>query len=117
MPAQAPLLLLYFMLLPVVGCAAAVWCVDPSWSEYPLSPYTFANWLTEQEGQVVNLSMDYETLGERQTDATGVFEFWRTMIMAAIFNGNTFTTPGKAVKRFRSTGTLDCPNPTSYLLH
>ena len=29
MPAQAPLLLLYFMLLPVVGCAAAVWCVDP----------------------------------------------------------------------------------------
>lgn len=29
MPAQAPLLLLYFMLLPVAGCAAAVWCVDP----------------------------------------------------------------------------------------
>ena len=29
MPAGQALLLLYFMLLPVVGCAAAVWCVDP----------------------------------------------------------------------------------------
>lgn len=29
MPAGQGLLLLYFMLLPVLGCAAAVWCVDP----------------------------------------------------------------------------------------
>lgn len=87
--------------------------VDPTWSEYPLSPYTFADWLTRQEGQVVNLSMDYETLGERQPDTTGVFEFWRTMITAAVFNGNTFLTPGEAVRKFPSTGTLDCPNPVS----
>lgn len=87
--------------------------IDPSWSEYPLSPYTYADWLTKQEGQVVNISMDYETLGERQPDSTGVFEFWRTMIMASLFNGNTFTTPGRAVKRFRSIGTIDCPNPSS----
>ncbi len=86
---------------------------DPSWSEYPLSPYTYADWLTQQEGQVVNISMDYETLGERQPDTTGVFEFWRTMIMATLFNGNKFTTPGRAVKRFRSSGTIDCPNPVS----
>ncbi|MBE6416961.1 MAG: alpha-amylase [Akkermansiaceae bacterium] len=87
--------------------------VDPSWSEYPLSPYTFAEWLGQQEGQVVNLSMDYETLGERQPDTTGVFEFWRTMIMATLFNGNTFMTPGEVVKEFPSTGTIDCPNPVS----
>lgn len=87
--------------------------VDPSWSEYPLSPYTFAEWLGQQEGQVVNLSMDYETLGERQPDTTGVFEFWRTMIMATLFNGNTFMTPGEVVQEFPSTGTIDCPNPVS----
>lgn len=86
---------------------------DPTWSEYPLSPYTFADWLGQQEGQLVNLSMDYETLGERQADSTGVFEFWRTMIMATLFNGNTFMTPGEVVQRFPSTGTLDCPNPVS----
>ena len=87
--------------------------VDPSWSEYPLSPYTFAEWLGQQEGQVVNLSLDYETLGERQPDTTGVFEFWRTMIMATLFNGNTFMTPGETVREFPSTGTIDCPNPVS----
>ena len=87
--------------------------VDPSWSEYPLSPYTFAEWLGQQEGQVVNISLDYETLGERQPDTTGVFEFWRTMIMATLFNGNTFVTPGEAVRLFPSTGTIDCPAPVS----
>lgn len=85
--------------------------VDPSWSEYPLSPYTYADWLTQQEGQVVNISMDYETLGERQPDTTGVFEFWRTMISAALFQGNTFMTPTEVVRTFPSTGTMDCPAP------
>lgn len=86
---------------------------DPTWNEYPLSPYTFADWLGQQEGQVVNLSMDYETLGERQPDSSGVFEFWRSMIMAALFNGNRFMTPGEIVREFSSTGTIDCPNPVS----
>lgn len=89
----------------------AIHRVDPSWPEYPLSPYTFADWLKNQEGQVVNISMDYETLGERQADSTGVFEFWRTLISAALFNGERFITPGEAVRSFPSTGTIDCPQP------
>lgn len=87
--------------------------VDPSWSEYPLSPYTYADWLGQQQGQVVNLSMDYETLGERQPDTTGVFEFWRSMIMATLFAGNNFMTPTECVRSFDSTGTLDVPSPVS----
>ena len=87
--------------------------VDPSWSEYPLSAYTVADWLHHEQGQVVNLSMDYETLGERQSDSTGVFEFWRTLITAALFNGEKFITPGEAVRQFPSTGTIDCPQPIS----
>ncbi len=90
---------------------------DPSWSEYPLSPYTFAEWLTQQEGQVVNISMDYETLGERQPDTTGVFEFWRTMIMATLIKGNSFTTPGRAVEDFPSKGTIDCPDPVTCMTY
>ena len=87
--------------------------VDPAWSEYPLSPYTFASWLHQQQGQVVSLSMDYETLGERQPDSTGVFEFWRTLIPAVLFNEDYFVTPGEAVRSFHSTGTIDCPQPIS----
>ena len=87
--------------------------VDPAWSEYPLSPYTFANWLHQQQGQVVSISMDYETLGERQPDSTGKFEFWRTLIPAILFNEDYFVTPGEAVRSFHSTGTIDCPQPIS----
>ncbi|MFR4416590.1 MAG: hypothetical protein ACLT8E_03925 [Akkermansia sp.] len=70
----------------------AIMRTDPEWSEYPLSPTTFADWLTHQQGSVTTLSMDYETLGERQSDATGVFEFWRTMILACKDAGNRFMT-------------------------
>ncbi len=87
--------------------------VDTSWSEYPLSPYTFAGWLHRQEGQLVSISMDYETLGERQADSTGVFEFWRSLIPTILFNEDVFVTPGEAVRRFHSTGTLNCPEPIS----
>ncbi len=87
--------------------------VNSSWSEYPLSPYTFASWLHQQQGQVVSISMDYETLGERQPDSTGVFEFWRTLIPAVLFNEDYFVTPGEAVRSFHSTGTIDCPQPIS----
>ena len=89
----------------------AIHRVDPSWPEYPLSPHTFAEWLHRQEGQVVNISMDYETLGERQPDSTGVFEFWRALITDALYTGERFITPGEAVREFPSTGTIDCPQP------
>ncbi|MBT9449487.1 alpha-amylase [Akkermansia glycaniphila] len=86
---------------------------NPAWSEYPLSPYTFADWLTQQHGQAVNIAMDYETLGERQSDATGVFEFWRTLILAAIEQGNTFVTPGQAVTESEPKAIADCPQNIS----
>lgn len=87
--------------------------VDPTWPQYPLSPATYADWLHNEQGQVVNISMDYETLGERQPDSSGVFEFWRSLISTALWNGEQFVTPGEAVRLFPSTGTIDCPSPIS----
>lgn len=83
---------------------------DPSWSAWPLSPYTFADWLSSQQGQCVNISMDYETLGERQSDATGVFEFWRTLLRDAIDKGNQFITPSELLAKEKPTKTIDCHN-------
>ncbi len=90
---------------------------NPSWEQYPLSPYTFSDWLRHQPGQVINLSMDYEILGERQADTTGVFEFWRTMVQAMIFNEHSFMTPAEAASAFPSVGTVDCPSPMSCSAH
>lgn len=81
---------------------------NPEWQEYPLSPYTFADWLSNQQGSVVNLAMDYETLGERQSDATGVFEFWRTMIMAALDQENSFLTASEVCQQMKPISTCEC---------
>ncbi len=81
---------------------------DPSWSEFPLSPLTFADWLTHQPGSVTTLSMDYETLGERQNAASGVFEFWRTMILNCIERDNSFMTPSEVVETIQPAGICNC---------
>ncbi len=86
---------------------------NPAWEHYPLSPYTFADWVTREQGQVVNLSLDYECIGEHQTDSSGVFEFWRTLIPALLQQGNTFMTPSEAIAQLPSCGTLDCPQNVS----
>lgn len=86
----------------------AVMRTDPEWPEYPLSPATFADWLTHQQGSVTTLSMDYETLGERQSDATGVFEFWRTMILACVDAGNRFMTPSEVVREIKPVSVCEC---------
>lgn len=81
---------------------------DPDWAEYPLSPFTFADWLTTQPGSVTTLLMDYETLGERQNDATGVFEFWKTLILNLVDKGNRFMTPTEVVEEIKPVGVCDC---------
>ncbi len=87
--------------------------IDPSWEHYPLSPQTFSSWITQQPGQIVNLSLDYEHIGERQTDSTGVFEFWRSLILQLIQDENEFLTPREAIEKLPSQGTLDCPQNVS----
>lgn len=46
-----------------------------AWPEYPLTSVKFARWLTQSQGENVNLFMDYETIGEHQWAETGIFQF------------------------------------------
>lgn len=45
------------------------------WSEYPLTAEKYAEWLSEVEGDVINLFMDYETFGEHHWKGTGILWF------------------------------------------
>jgi alpha-amylase len=49
------------------------------WKEYPLTADKYARWLSGNEGQVVNLFMDFETFGEHQWKETGIFEFLKQL--------------------------------------
>ena len=52
-----------------------------SWNEYPLTAEKFISWInaTPPEEEVINLFMNYETLGNLQPSYTGIFEFFKAM--------------------------------------
>ncbi len=54
---------------------------DKSWNEYPLTAEKFASWIgdLDEEQEVVNLFMDYETFGEHQKEETGIFDFLKAL--------------------------------------
>lgn len=45
------------------------------WPAYPLRADTYAKWLADSPGDIINLFMDYETFGEHQWESTGIFRF------------------------------------------
>jgi alpha-amylase len=45
------------------------------WNEYPLTAEKYAGWLSQLEGDVVNLFLDFETFGEHHAPSTGILDF------------------------------------------
>ncbi|MEO5913129.1 MAG: glycoside hydrolase family 57 protein [Luteolibacter sp.] len=75
---------------------------DKAWPEYPLTAEKFAAWLADCDGDVVNLFMDYENIGEHQWEDTGIFEFWESMPEAVSEAGLQWVTPSEAVELYRA---------------
>ncbi len=87
---------------------------DADWSEHPLTPRKFAGWLAECHGDLVNLFMDYEHIGERQPAASGIFDFWKAMPEALEDAGLQWVTPTEAVELYRASRNYECPSLTSW---
>ncbi len=85
---------------------------DPNWEEYPLTAEKFAAWIDacNGNGYVVNLFMDYETLGEHKWSVTGIFEFFKHLPEKILANpDNDFATVSEAAKRYDPVDELDVP--------
>jgi alpha-amylase len=90
---------------------------DRNWSEWPLTADKFARWVSNINGNgyVVNLFMDYETLGEHQWEDTGIFEFLRHLPEYILKHpDNDFKTPSEVVKNYESVDTVDVPHLISW---
>jgi alpha-amylase len=87
---------------------------DPAWPEYPLTAEKFSQWLAECEGDVVNLFMDYETIGEHHWDETGIYKFWEGIPEALIEAGLQWVTPTEAVELYRASREYNCESITSW---
>ncbi len=90
---------------------------EHSWHEWPLTADKYARWLKDstQDGEIVNLFMNYETFGENQLAETGIFEFMRSL-PEYIFSTTDFEflTPGEAVKKHQPIAPLHVPYPISW---
>lgn len=81
-----------------------------NWSQWPLTADKFAQWVSSVNGNgyVVNLFMDYETLGEHQWEDTGIFDFMNHLPQEILKHpDNNFMTPSEAVRSYQPVGTVD----------
>jgi len=83
------------------------------WEEYPLTVDKFVHWIDSipSEEPLINLFMDYETFGEHQWDATGIFGFLDHLPEGFIRNREDygFVTVSEAIDKFESVGRIDIP--------
>ena len=90
---------------------------DRNWSDWPLTGEKYLSWLksSAQNDDIVNLFMDYETFGEHQKAASGIFDFMRFFPEVVLADGQfEFVTPSQAVKKHRTVGDLDVMDPISW---
>ncbi|MEM1083503.1 MAG: glycoside hydrolase family 57 protein [Verrucomicrobiota bacterium] len=87
---------------------------DRRWSEWPLTPEKFAGWIAASDGDVVNLFMDYESIGEHQWRDTGIFSFWKHLPQAVIDEDLRWVTPCEVVDLYRASKEYDCHWSTSW---
>ena len=87
-----------------------------SWNEYPLTAEKFISWIAASppEEEIVNLFMNYETLGNLQPSYTGIFEFFKALPRFAFENGIGFATPAEALDNHKSIGIINVPNTISW---
>ncbi|MDD2511971.1 MAG: glycoside hydrolase family 57 protein [Proteiniphilum sp.] len=87
-----------------------------SWHEYPLTAEKFISWIvaTPPEEQVINLFMNYETLGNLQPAHTGIFEFFKALPRFALEKGIGFTTPNEALNNLDAIGSMVVPDTISW---
>jgi len=90
---------------------------DQNWNEWPITTDKFARWVhaIAGNGDVVNLFMDYETIGEHQWEDTGIFNFFRDLPRSILaHNDFRFQTPAEAAAYHDPMAQLDVPYFTSW---
>jgi len=90
---------------------------DKSWSEWPLTTDKFVKWLNalNSHEEVVNIFLDYETIGEHQWKETGIFDFFRHLPSKVYANSDYgFYTPEDLYQRLQTVASISVPYPISW---
>ncbi|MGJ8634315.1 MAG: glycoside hydrolase family 57 protein [Luteolibacter sp.] len=87
---------------------------DPSWGGYPLTWEKFTSWINQSPGDVINLFMDYESIGEHNKKENGIYEFWKNVPEVLIESGSQWVTPSEAASIYSPRKEYDCGKVTSW---
>ena len=80
------------------------------WSEWPLTANKYADWLSKEKGQCVNIFPDYETFGEHHWPETGIHSFLQHLPKAILdFENLNLVTPSEIVEKNSTCGEIDVP--------
>ncbi len=78
------------------------------WDEWPLTAEKFSGWVAGNEGQCINLFMDYETWGEHHWDETGIFHFLNAFpYKINDWDHLKFSTPSEVIENHQPVGEFD----------
>jgi alpha-amylase len=87
------------------------------WSEWPLTADKYVSWLNnvDPSQELVNIFMDYETIGEHQKAESGIFGFLRAFPEQLIKSNKwTFRTPSEVAEDLQPVAGIDCPYAISW---
>jgi alpha-amylase len=90
---------------------------ERNWSEWPLTAEKFAGWLNalDPHEEVVNIFMDYETIGEHQWKETGIFDFFYHLPSVIFRNtGFSFNTPEELCQNLQPMAAISVPYAISW---
>lgn len=78
------------------------------WNQWPLTADKYASWLSQEEGQVVNLFMDFETFGEHHWQGTGILNFLKHLPHEILQQEElSFALPSEIVNQHDPVGEFD----------
>ncbi|MBW6451901.1 MAG: glycoside hydrolase family 57 protein [DPANN group archaeon] len=79
------------------------------WFEgWPVTADKYAGWVSQCQGETINLFMDYETFGEHQWHDTGIFNFLRHLPQHILkWDHMDFKTPSEIISSYKPKGTID----------
>ncbi len=87
---------------------------NQSWKDWPLTADKFEEAVKEEEGEILNLFMDYETFGEHQWRESGIFDFLAALPNQFISKGHRFATPSDVLDSFDPISPISMPYSTSW---
>lgn len=85
---------------------------NKAWEQWPLNADSYEQWLNAalEDGDTINLFMDYETFGEHQWEDTGIFDFFGDLVGRWAHRDDvSFYTVTEAAEAFEPRGEVSMP--------